>query len=191
VGQTRAIRILGLGVALAVVLLLSTPHASAHPIAGAHYSGDVTGAGHIYFDVSASGTQVLNLRVTHIPCDGGWHEVFTWPPSPPWPPSALIMIVGDYFEGTLLDTKVTGEFSPTGGNANGTFLLDLGGGPGGCKSPELPWTANTAVPVGGMAELPDVPGSSAPSYVPSVGLAAAALAALAAGGWRARRRQLR
>ena len=43
-------------------------------------------------------------------------------------------------------------------------------------------------PVGGIAELPDVAGSSAPNYVPLAGLAAGALALLSAGAWFARRR---
>jgi titin len=46
-------------------------------------------------------------------------------------------------------------------------------------------------PVGGVAELPDVSGSSAPNYMALVGLAAAALLAVTAGGWYAGRRWLR
>ena len=183
----KAVRILGLAVAVAAaVLLLSMLHASAQPIAGAHYSGDVTGAGDIVFDVSAAGDQVRNLTVSQIPCGGGTHDVFTWPPSPPSEP---ILIAADQFEGTLfpLRTRVTGQF-PTEGSANGTFLLDLGT----CQSPELPWTATGARPgVGGIAELPDVSGSPAASYRALAGLAAVALVALTAGGWHARRRRLR
>jgi subtilisin family serine protease len=44
--------------------------------------------------------------------------------------------------------------------------------------------------VGGIAELPDVSGSSAPNYVLLAGLAAAAILALTAGAWYARRRWL-
>jgi len=43
-------------------------------------------------------------------------------------------------------------------------------------------------PVGGIAELPDIAGPSAPNYVPLAGLAAGALALLSAGAWFARRR---
>jgi len=43
-------------------------------------------------------------------------------------------------------------------------------------------------PVGGIAELPDVAGSSASDYVPLAELAAGALALLSAGAWFARRR---
>jgi hypothetical protein len=42
--------------------------------------------------------------------------------------------------------------------------------------------------VGGIAELPEVSGSSARNYIALAGLAAAALVALGAGGWYARRR---
>ena len=46
----------------------------------------------------------------------------------------------------------------------------------------------TPVPVGGIAELPDVSGASGPNYVALAGLAAAALVALTAGAWYAKRR---
>jgi len=179
--------ILGLAIAVAAaVSLLSMPRASAQPVAGATYTGTHSGDGDIDFDVAAEGDQVLNLTFTDIPCDGGTHDVFTWPPSPPSDP---LMIVDDQFEGTLppLLTRVTGQF-PTAGSANGTFLLDLGD----CQSPELTWTATTTSPaVGGVAELPDISDSSAASYLAPAGLAVAALVALTAGGWYARGRWLR
>jgi len=50
-----------------------------------------------------------------------------------------------------------------------------------CSSP----TPNP--PVGGIAELPDVPGSSGPNYTALAALAATALVALTAGAWYARR----
>ena len=45
-------------------------------------------------------------------------------------------------------------------------------------------------PVGGLAELPDMAGSSAPNYIALAGLAAAALVAVTAGALYARRRWL-
>jgi len=45
-----------------------------------------------------------------------------------------------------------------------------------------------SAPVGGIAELPDISGRPAPDYTALAGLAAAALAALTAGAWYARRR---
>jgi hypothetical protein len=51
--------------------------------------------------------------------------------------------------------------------------------------------AGAPVPVGGVAELPEVSGSSGPNYIALAGLAAAALVALSAGAWYARRRWLR
>jgi hypothetical protein len=55
------------------------------------------------------------------------------------------------------------------------------------------WITSNApmnAPVGGLAELPDVSDSSSPSYIALAGLAAAALVALSAGAWYARRRWL-
>lgn len=49
----------------------------------------------------------------------------------------------------------------------------------------------SAAPVGGLAELPGAAGSSGPNHVLLGGLAAAALVALGAGGWYARRRWVR
>jgi hypothetical protein len=43
-------------------------------------------------------------------------------------------------------------------------------------------------PVGGIAELPDVPGSSGPNHIALAGLAAAAVIGLSAAAWYARRR---
>ena len=48
----------------------------------------------------------------------------------------------------------------------------------------------TSAPVGGMAELPAISGSSGRNYIALAALAAAALAALTAGGWYVRRRWL-
>jgi hypothetical protein len=48
--------------------------------------------------------------------------------------------------------------------------------------------AGPPLPVGGVAELPEVSGSAGPNYMALAGLAAAALVALSAGAWYARRR---
>jgi len=186
----KTMRIFGLAIAVAAVVpLLSMPHASAQPVAGATYTGTHSGGGDIDFDVSAEGDEVLNLRFTAIPCDGGTHGLFTWPPSVP------IAIVDDQFDETLepLTTRVTGQF-PSPGSAQGTFKMVIPADPPipGCESPELTWTAMTTSPaVGGIAELPDVSDSSAASYLALAGLVAAALVALMAGGWYARGRWLR
>ena len=50
--------------------------------------------------------------------------------------------------------------------------------------------AREGAPVGGIAELPEISGSSGRSYIVLATLAAAALVALGAGGWCARRRWL-
>ena len=49
----------------------------------------------------------------------------------------------------------------------------------------------TEAPVGGIAELADVSDSSSANYVALAALAGAALVALSAGAWCARRRRLR
>jgi hypothetical protein len=51
--------------------------------------------------------------------------------------------------------------------------------------------AGPPVPVGGVAELPELSGSSGPNYVALAGGLAAALVALSAGAWYARRRWFR
>lgn len=101
-----------------------------HPLRGAHYSGSVSGAGDIEFDLSEEGDEVQNLRITQIPCDGGEHDQFPWP--------LPIAVVDDQFSARLnpLALEVAGEFLAEG-RAAGTFLLDLGD----CRSPELTWTA--------------------------------------------------
>ena len=53
----------------------------------------------------------------------------------------------------------------------------------------LPGTADCLSAVGGIAELPDVPRSSAPNHTALVGGVAAVVAVLGAGAWRARRRR--
>lgn len=69
----------------------------------------------------------------------------------------------------------------------GNYLLDAIDGEGnfGLEVITIP------AAVGGMAELPDAPGPSAPNYVALAALAAAGLVALSAGAWYARRRWVR
>lgn len=104
---------------------------SGHALRGAHYSGRVSGAGAIEFDVSAETGEVKNLRITQIPCDSGVHDELPWP--------IPIAVVDDEFSAKLnpLALEVAGEFLAEG-RAAGTFLLDLGD----CRSPELTWTAS-------------------------------------------------
>jgi Tol biopolymer transport system component len=60
--------------------------------------------------------------------------------------------------------------------------------PGDTNSRQDVFLHDRVVAVGGVAELPDVSGSSAPNHVPLAVLAASALAVLAAGAWYAGRR---
>ena len=73
----------------------------------------------------------------------------------------------------------------TGPNVTAT-VTDAGGNTSEFSAP----VAYSPPPVGGLAELPDVAGSSGHDYIAIAGLAAAALAAFTAGAWYARRRRL-
>jgi hypothetical protein len=92
--------------------------------------------------------------------------------------------------GTLDWFVVSGSFLSEG-SAEGTLRLapHPPGEPPPCDTGPLYWTAAQPA-VGGIAELPGVTGSSVPNYIPLAGVAAAALVALTAGGWHARRRRL-
>ncbi len=85
--------------------------------------------------------------------------------------------------------EVSGSFLGEG-NAEGTLRLAVDD-PIPCDTGVLNWTAAVATPpVGGIAELPDISGSSARDYVAPAALTGAALVALATGAWYARRRWL-
>jgi len=64
---------------------------------------------------------------------------------------------------------------------------DLGGI---ATDPDILYAKEPVAPVGGIAQLPDVSHSSGRNYIVLAALAAAALVALGAGGWYARRRWL-
>ncbi|MCJ7509920.1 MAG: hypothetical protein MUP14_03415 [Dehalococcoidia bacterium] len=186
----NTIRVAGLtAAASAVVFLLCTLPASAHPLAGFRYAGDITGCavppcGTVDFKVSGDGLQVQEFKAHNVPGDTCTFAG-EWPyPPPPFPPLA---IVGDSFGPGPLDWyQVSGSFF-RGGIAAGTIRLKLPSEDPPCDTGLLGWSQ----PVGGIAELPDVSGSSAANYIPLAGVAAAALVALTAGGWHARRRPLR
>ncbi len=83
-----------------------------------------------------------------------------------------------------------------------TVMIKFLSGPGPLTVNSVKWNLadNTVIdgtgtvqisPVGGLAELADVSGSSGHNYALLAGLAAAALVALGAGGWYARRRWVR
>jgi len=181
----KTIRIFGLAAAVAAVVFLPpTLPASAHPIAGAYYAGVITGCdtppcGSVDFKVSGDGLQVQEFTAYDVPgdtCD----FLDSWPYPLPY-----IAIVGDSFGPGPLDWyQASGSFSSEG-SAQGTLRLKLPSEE--CDTGLLYWVP----PVGGIAVLPDVSASSVSNYIPLVGLAAAALVALTAGGWHARRRRLR
>jgi len=182
----KAIRILGLAVAgTAAVLLLSVSPASAQPVAGAHYAGEISGCGEppcgtVNFTVSGDGSQVQGFAASNVPGAGC---LFLGPQPYPFD----LDIVDDSFGPGIEDMyEVSGSFLSEG-SAEGTLRLAMVD----CDTGVLDWTAAVApLPVGGIAELPDVSDSSARNHVALTGLAAAALVALTTGAWYARRRRL-
>jgi hypothetical protein len=74
--------------------------------------------------------------------------------------------------------------------AGSIFPKDFIDSPGfqGFVVAEAPTATPTPGSVGGIAELPDVASSSVPNHIPLAGLTTAALLALTAGGWYAKRR---
>jgi hypothetical protein len=188
----KAIRILSLAAAVAAVVFLpSTPPASAQPIDGSYYAGDITGCdnppcGTVSFRVSPDGSKVQVFTAYDV--DGvdcyfvGGQEY----------PGDLDIEDDSFGPGWLGVFEVSGSF-PSEGSAQGTLRLVFDPPPPGlpCDTGVLNWTATAGYePVGGIAELPGATGSSVPNYVPLAGLAAAALVALTASGWHARRRRL-
>ncbi|KPJ51504.1 MAG: hypothetical protein AMJ38_00245 [Dehalococcoidia bacterium DG_22] len=187
----KAIRILGLAVVgTAAVLLLSVSPASAQPVAGAYYAGEITGCseppcGSVHFTVSGDASKVQGFTASYVPGEGPLGEgcLFQGPQQYPFD---LDIEEDDSFGPGLDFFEVSGSFLSEG-NAEGTLRLAMVD----CDTGVLPWTAVvSSPPVGGIAELPDVSDSSARNYVALAGLAAAALVALTTGAWHARRRRL-
>jgi hypothetical protein len=186
------IRILGLAVAVAAVVFLpSTLPASAQPIEGSYYAGEITDCddppcGTVGFRVSPDGLQVQEFTAYDV--DGVGCRF--WGPQP-YPGDLGIEEDNSFGPGWLGMFEVSGWFLSEG-SAEGTVRLALHppDQPPPCDTGDLNWTATLSA-VGGIAELPEVSGSPAPNYISLAGLAAAALVALTAGGWHARRRRLR
>ena len=88
-----------------LIAILTGPHASAQPIGGATYTGTHSGGGTIEFQVSPDRTDVENLTLTKVPCDG--EELI-------WPPIVTIPIVDDAFSATVIGTTITGSFPSPG-----------------------------------------------------------------------------
>jgi len=191
VWQMQTIRILGLAVAVAALVpLTSMSPASAQPISGATYTGPHSGGNYVQFTVSGDGSQVQGFTAYNVPGDVCQFQGANLFPIP-------LAIVDDSFGPGLPGLyEVSGSF-PSVGNAQGTLRLWNTEPP--CDSGVLTWTATAPFPtptptptplppVGGIADLPDASGSSAASYLAPAGLAAAALLALTTGGWYVRRR---
>jgi len=184
-----ALGALAMVVAAVLAPLLPVPHTSAQPVGGAAYTGTHSEGGAVEFSVSGDESKVYGFTAFDVPGD-----VCEFQGPNPFP--VPLDIVDDSFgPGIPGMYEVSGSF-PSEGSAEGTLRLVVEE-PYPCDSGVLDWTATssfptpTPPPVGGIAELPDVSGSSAPSYLALAGLAAAALVALVAGGWYASGRRLR
>jgi len=193
----KTIGILGLAAAVAAVVFLpSTLPASAQPSAGSYYAGEITTecdeppCGTVDFKVSGDGSKVQEFTAHDVPGHvpdkpAETCEFWRWT----YPYDDLDIEEDDSFGPGIPDSfEVSGSFLSEG-NAEGTlrlvtFWCDTG-------VLDLDWTATITSVVGGIAVLPDVSDSSVPNYIPLAGLTAAALVALTAGGWQARRRRLR
>ncbi|UCH87248.1 MAG: hypothetical protein JSU97_02320 [Dehalococcoidia bacterium] len=185
-------RILALSIAVAALVpLMSMPHASAQPVAGATYTGTHSGGGAVEFPVSGDGSQVLGFTAYDVPGDACEFQ------GPWFLPIALDIVDDSFGPGIPGLYEVSGSF-PSEGNAEGTLRLVVEDP--ACDSGVVDWTATASFPtptpspspaVGGIAELPEVSDSSAPNYLALAGLAAAALVALIASGWYTRGRRLR
>jgi len=139
----KTIRILGLGVAAAAVaLLLSMSHASAQPVAGAYYAGEITGCGEppcgtVDFTVSGDGLEVEDFTAYDVP-----GNVCEFQGQYPFPFD--LDIVDDSFGPGLPGLyEVSGSF-PSEGSAAGTLRLVNTNPP--CDTGVLDWTAITTTP---------------------------------------------
>jgi hypothetical protein len=112
---------------------------------------------------------------------GGGTQIF----SPPLTQTGAVMEV-DYDCGASPSTETV---TMVHGSPNNTFLTDSNNQPAAEAGTEsLTINCQAASPVGGLAELPDTAGSSGPNYALLAGAIAAAVVALTASAWYARRR---
>ncbi|UCH87113.1 MAG: hypothetical protein JSU97_01580 [Dehalococcoidia bacterium] len=135
--------------AACLIAILTGPPASAQPIAGATYTGTVSGGGTVDFTVSGDGSQVQGFTAYDIPGDTCEFQGANPFPIP-------LDIVGDSFGPGIPGLyEVSGSF-PGESNAQGTLRLVLDEPP--CDSSTLNWTAATSAPP---------PPSPSPSPTPS------------------------
>jgi len=136
----KTIRIPGLAVAVAAVLRrVSVLHASAQPVAGATYTGEITGCGGppcgtVHFTVSGEGSQVEGFTASDVPGD-----VCEFTGSSPFP-IPLDIVDGSFGPGITGMYEVSGSFRSKG-SAQGTLRLVLDEPP--CDSGVLCWAATT------------------------------------------------
>ena len=117
-----------------LIAILTGPHASAQPIAGATYTGTISGGGTVDFTVSGDGSQVQGFTAYDVHGD-----VCEFEGANPFP--IPLDIVGDSFGPGIPGLyEVSGSF-PSESNAEGTLRLVLDEPP--CDSGVLHWKATT------------------------------------------------
>jgi len=171
-----------------LLFTLDTPN----PLAGARFGnsvamGDVDGNGKADIAVGADGEDVsCNVDQGRAYVFSGANGSLLFTPYIPNPQKydfwGYSVAVGDVNGDGNDDIAVSG---PLGRNGNGAVYV-LASDPDYAPTPTP--TPTPAPPVGGIAELPDASGSTGRNHIAVVAVAAAALLALSAGGWYARRR---
>jgi hypothetical protein len=144
-----------------LIAILTGPNASAQPIAGAYYSGEVTGCaappcGTVDFTVSGDGSQVQGFTAYDVP--GDLCE-FTGPNPFPTP----LDIVGDSFGSSIPGLlEMSGSF-PSEGTAAGVLSISMTD-PLACDTDTLDWTATTsATPTATTTPSPSPTETTTPS----------------------------
>jgi hypothetical protein len=145
--------------------ILPGPHASAQPIAGATYTGTVSGGGTVDFTVSGDGSQVQGFTAYNVPgdvCGFGGANPF------PIPLDIVDDSFGPGFPGLF---EVSGTF-PSEGAAQGTLRLVQEAVPPlvpYCDSGTLGWTATTssATPTPSPTPSPSPTETATPSPSPT------------------------
>ena len=126
-----------------LIAILAGPPASAQPIAGGYYSGQVTGCaappcGTVDFTVSGDGLQVQGFTAYDVPGEPLYKCQFMGSNPFPTPLAIVDDSFGPGIEGMY---EVSGSF-PSEGSAEGSLRLVMDD-PKPCDSGVLDWTATT------------------------------------------------
>lgn len=154
--------------AACLIAILSGPPASAQPIAGAYYSGQISGCagppcGTVDFTVSGDGSQVQGFTAYEVPLEPSGLCEMTGPN--PFP--ARLDILDDSFGASIPGLlELSGSF-PSAGSAQGTLRIVVQSGPPyylECDSGTVDWTATTsATPTATATPSPSPTATTTPS----------------------------